>query len=299
MNEVFKGYFLSINSIKKINDYYIVDDGTNKFLIKIKNTDIVYLYDYFSSIGFDYYLPLIDVYNGVYEIYPFYEDIPDNDLKAKEEIKALAFLHSKSYYVEKKNDHNVKDLYEKIKTEINDVFQFYLNLQDKIDEMDYLLPQYYYLVANISSIYDLLKKGLYYLEKWYEKNNGVVRKSFLILNNSFNNFINGKKKYFIDFKNCRKDLVILDFLDYYKNNIFDINMNMNMIFKEYNNLFKLEENEKYLLFALICVSEKIVFLNDSYGDTIMVNNILNYTFKSLSFLLEEDKKNQKTDKNEF
>lgn len=297
MNEVLKECFLIIKSIKKINDYYIVDDGTNKFLIKVKNTDTIYLYNYFSSIGFDYYLPLIDVYNDVYEIYPFYEDVSDNDLKAKEEIKALAFLHSKSYYEEKINDQNIKELYEEIKTEINDVFQFYLSLQDKIDEMDYLLPQYFCLVTNTSSIYDLLKKGLYYLEKWYENNNGVIRKSYLILNNSINNFTNGKKKYFIDFKNCRKDLVILDFLDYYKNNVFVINMNM--IFKEYNNIFKLGENEKYLLFALICIPKKIVFTNDSYGDTIMVNNILNYTFETLSFLLEEDKENQKTDKNEF
>lgn len=88
------------------------------------------------------------------------------------------------------SDEKIKDVYNKITDDMDSVFKYYYDLQDKIEEMLYPPESFYYLIINVSKIYHLIDLGRYYIDRWFNSSNKDLR---LIPNNNdddINNKIN-------------------------------------------------------------------------------------------------------------
>ena len=70
-------------------------------------------------------------------------------------------------------------------------------------------------------------------------------------------------------------------------------------FHIYQSYLSLSYDEKVLFFCLISIPIKVTFTDNIYQNIIVIQNRVNYIEKTLQFLLEEDKENQKTDEEEF
>ena len=292
---ILKQYNIDIEKIEKRNDYYIVYSKNNKYLVLKRVRDISKIYSYFNSINYPYYLNSINSLEDDYLLFLFKDNITDDVIvRGKNEVISLAKLQKSSVFLEDSDDTLLDNIYNDIKEKINKTRNYYLSLHDKIDEENYLFPAKYLLIRNISSIYNLLNKSDYYLEKWYSNKDRKIRYSYLIMNNSLDNFIVSDSCYFISFNNYKKDLIILDFYDFYKKNIHILDMNMMIDIYEENFLFT--DNEKDLLYSLISIVDTISFTNNNYNDVLVVRKIIDYCDKTIKFLLEENKEDKKTDK---
>jgi len=64
-----------------------------------------------------------------------------------------------------------KKEYEKINNEIEYLINYYLDLQDYLEENNLKRPDYFLLILNISKYYKVLNISRDYLEKWYQEDN--------------------------------------------------------------------------------------------------------------------------------
>ena len=290
---ILKQYNIDIEKIEKRNDYYIVYSKNNKYLVLKRVRDISKIYSYFNSINYSYYLNSINSLEDDYLLFLFKDNITyDVIVRGKNEVISLSKLQKSSVFLEDSDDTLLDNIYNDIKEKINKTRNYYLSLHDKIDEENYLFPAKYLLIRNISSIYNLLNKSEYYLEKGYSNKDRKIRYSYLIMNNSLDNFIVSDSCYFISFNNYKNDLIILDFYDFYKKNIHILDMNMMIDIYEENFLFT--DNEKDLLYSLICIVDTISFTNNNYNDVLVVRKTIDYCDKTIKFLLEENKEDKKT-----
>ena len=84
-----------------------------------------------------------------------------------------------NYFVDGNYDDKYEDIYNKITNDMDIVFKYYNDLQDRIEEMLYPSSSFYILIINISRIYHLIDLGRFFFEKWY-----IIK-----LKISFNRFI--------------------------------------------------------------------------------------------------------------
>ena len=274
-----------INRIKFISDMVIIYSFDNLYLIKNHNIDIESIISYLNGIDFKGFDVPIKIEND-YELYNFDNELLlDNYSKGKELVKTLIDLHNKSFsYIEYSNEKKNK-IYNLYLDKINECFSFYMNLQDYIEEMSFIYPAYYLLLLNISKFYKLLNYGKKFLDKWYESNVLRFRESFLVENVKLENFYCGQRKNFINWDKSKRDLLIFDFVSFYKCN-YD-NFDIISLFDFYNSKITLSSEEYYLFFSLISTFEMIEFNESNYINTIKVRKVINYVDKTLRFILEK------------
>lgn len=92
------------------------------------------------------------------------------------------------------------ELYEKIKETINYLRDYYLDWQDYIERFSFPRMDYYYLLINISSIYNMLDITYEKLEKWDGKDElelffilNCIPEKIVFTKNIYNNFLIIKK----------------------------------------------------------------------------------------------------------
>lgn len=88
------------------------------------------------------------------------------------------------------SDEKIKDVYNKITDDMDSVFKYYYDLQDKIEEMLYPPESFYYLIINVSKIYHLIDLGRYYIDRWFNSSNKDLRLIPNINDDDINNKIN-------------------------------------------------------------------------------------------------------------
>ncbi len=174
-----------------------------------------------------------------------------------------------NYFVDGNYDDKYEDIYNKITNDMDIVFKYYNDLQDRIEEMFYPTEAFYYLIINISKIYHLLDLGRYFIDKWINTKSKVVR---LIPN--------------INKKTIDSKISICSLIDsLYKNSKLSIN-DIKRI--------KLYEGEFYCLCGLISIVPIIDGKNINE-----VFDIINYVDNTYNYLLEKYEKEQKKDKDNF
>lgn len=297
--ECCRKHSIQLKHIKRWNNYIILYGENGDYLLKEKGNNKEKLYSTFESIHYPYYLPLISSNKDSYELYPYFEEeVYDNNIKSKEFLKGLILLHKESIYYDEISDIYIKEFYNKIKKDIEEQFQFYLNLQNNIEVEGFPRLDYYYFLLNVSSFYKILTIALDKLELWKNLEIKKVRKALVIHKDSLSNFsYSSKKCYFIDFSECSHDLLIKDFISFYQANLF--HTDMIECFHIYQSYLSFSYDEKVLFFCLISIPIKVTFTDNIYQNIIVIQNRVNYIEKTLQFLLEEDKENQKTDEEEF
>lgn len=281
MNEIINKYITDIKKITYKKDYSIIETSTNKkYIIIKKRKNKEKLYDYLTSINYNLYKKPLNI-NDKYEIFSL------DNLEEESITNALITLHYLTEEFRECSKDDVKKIKEKIMFNLDKCYKYYLNLQEKIENMSFPPPDKYLLINNISQIYKLLEVSKYRLDN-LELNS--LREVILI-----NNFDNNIFKNIIDFNYYSKDIFVYDLEKLYKKDY----KNFKDVLKKYNDKLKISKEEWNLLSILISIPEEVTLENNHYNDCIKIRNLINYVNYTFSFLSEEDEKYKETDKQEL
>ena len=291
MKEIINKYNIEVKKINKINNIIVIEDyNGEKYLIKKKDLNNNELISYLKEINYPYYISYINNDGDLYEIYPYYENsLEDLSYKGKKLVEAIVVLQKRSIEYKDYSLDFIKNYYDNKVKELDELFNYYSSLQDKI-ENNILDPSTYLLLINISNIYQNINIARGELEKWYLDNEKRIRVSYLIGDCSFNNFVVGEKEYFINFNDNNKEIFLYDFINFFRNAIYYINVIP--LFDYYKSELNINFYELSFFYFNILMPNKIEFVNDSYINTIKVHKELDYIIKSRDFYLEENKKYQ-------
>ena len=281
MNEIINKYITDIKKITYKKDYSIIETSTNKkYIIIKKRKNKEKLYDYLTSINYNLYKKPLNI-NDKYEIFSL------DNLEEESITNALITLHYLTEEFRECSKDDVKKIKEKIMFNLDKCYKYYLNLQEKIENMSFPPPDKYLLINNISQIYKLLEVSKYRLDN-LELNS--LREVILI-----NNFDNNIFKNIIDFNYYSKDVFAYDLEKLYKKDY----KNFKDVLKKYNDKLKISKEEWNLLSILISIPEEVTLENNHYNDCIKIRNLINYVNYTFSFLSEDDEKYKETDKQEL
>lgn len=175
-------------------------------------------------------------------------------------INRISLRHTKTTIFRELNELDRLDIYDSNLEYLDNIMKYYLDLQDGIDELDNIREDYYLLLINISKIYKLINKSIYYLNKWFECNNTLYREVLLI---------NKNRGYFIN------DLVTL-----YKDNYYNFKDKLN----NYNLRYNLYNYDYYLLFCLLGKLNKIKFSCDIDNNIKNIKELIYYVDNALELL---------------
>lgn len=285
----------NIKSIKYKNKVKIITLLDNKqYVLKIRTSNIDWLYDYLDSRSFNHYLkPLTN--NNEFIVYPYIEDNGlNNEDRANDLIKTVSLLHTTTTTYQDTDLDKIKEIYENISNDVNNLDSYYHDLQDYIEEKEFFSPAEYLLIRNISKIYAAIYYAKDSLEKWYESIKNSNRQRYVLLHNNLrlDHLLESDQAYLISWEKAKKDLVIYDFVNFYKNEYERIEMSS--LFDLYQNKYRYT-NDEYLLFTiLISLPYKIELTDDNYINTLKVKRLIDYIEVGDKFLLKENEKYKKT-----
>ncbi|MBQ2639937.1 MAG: hypothetical protein IJF92_04150 [Bacilli bacterium] len=296
INTIFK----DIDHIKSYsfnNGENIIKTNNGQYIVKEKIGNKKELYSYLRNRNFTNFLDLKN--DDVYEIYPYKEDNINKPDKAIDLVYILCMLHIKTTTYKEINLDRIKEVYESFNTELNDLYNYYYNIQDYIESKVYMAPAEYLLIRNISTIYEMLNISKKNIDKWYKIKEKQNKERVVLLHNniSINNFIDAEEKVLKNWDSSTKDWVVYDFYNFYRNDYKYLEFSS--LFEIYQKKYKYTE-EEYLLFkALVFKIWKVKLNSSNYDNCVKVNDLIIYIEKTKKLLSKNNQKEQETNKDKF
>ena len=273
--KTFKNNGIVIKSIKKKNSSFIISDGLNKYVVKKSSSNLDSIYNYLLSRNFSYF----PKYFLIKDYYVF-EYIRDSNISMEERIlemiNLISILHTKTTRYIKACLDDYKIIYDDFQSRINELYNYYICLNDSIDSEIYMSPSHYFLAVNISKIYDAMSFCLRELEKWY----GIVEYSekkrvvFLHNNLDLSHVLIDKKPYLISFDKSKVDIPIYDLIKLYEK-YYD-SCDFSILLNQYQSRYPLLKDELILFFIMISIPYKIEFTDDEINNVKKVKELINY-----------------------
>ena len=269
-----KEHGLVPRSIRKNKSSYIVETVDNKkYVLKEEKNNSKY--DYLVSRNFNYFPNNFNLDN--YVVYEYLENINLSDEERLLDIvKLIGLLHAKTTRYKVIDIDDYKVIYEDLLKEIDTTTNYYLQLNDLIDNELYMAPSKYLLVRNISKIYSALSFCKFELDNWYELIKGKSKERLVYTHNNLeiDHLIRTNNPYLISWDKAKIDFPINDIYNlykkYYRKSNFDILLN------NYQDKYPLNEEELKLLFIKISIPDKIQFTNDEFENTKKVKVLVDY-----------------------
>lgn len=258
--EIIKLYKPKSIKIKSKVDIITTDD--NKYVIKKNNRKIKNIFSYLETRTYNNF-PKVYSDNDEYDIYEYIEelDIP-NEQKLEDMIYLISILHTKTTFYKEEALDDIKNKYETLNNEISNITNYYNELYNIINEEIFMSPSNYYLIRNISKIYESLEYAKYNLDNWYEivSEHKKIRYSVIHNNLKKDHIIENKDLYLISWNNAKIDMPIYDIYSIYINNYE--NIDIETILQIYETKYKLLKEEKMLLGTILSIPIKIEFNNN-------------------------------------
>lgn len=297
LREIVEKYDLGAYKYQYIGKTRVIDTKNGKYIIKKKTNDKKDIYDYLDSRGFSNYLKLENSYDEAYEIYRYIDnrEINDED-KAIDLVYILSMLHIKTTTYRAVVLDDVKNIYEQINNNINYLLLYYRDLQDYIESKVYMSPGEYLLIRNISAFYNVLELSKNSINKWYDVKKNMKKERVVLLHNNLelNHFLEGEEKVLINWDRAYKDYVVYDFLDFYRNEY--LNIEMNSLYEIYQSKYRYTYDEKLLFFSLLFLPWKVEFNDTNYNNTVKINKLVRYIYKTMEFISKENEKYEEANK---
>ena len=268
------------------NNVYIIDD---KYVVKKNNINNNELYNYLISRSFDYFpKKIINNNREDYDIYEYINDTPSPcEQKAEDIINLISMLHAKTTFYKSVTKDSFKEIYENIKIELDKTKEFYNNLFNIINEEIYMPPSKYLLIRNISKVFASIDYCYTKLEEYLEITSEINKQRFCTIHNNLklDHLIKNEKSYLISWDNSKIDIPIYDLYNFYNNNYLELDFST--LLTQYKKKYSILLEEELLFMILISIPKTFKFESDEYKNVIIVNNSLEYLFKSeklVSFL---------------
>lgn len=263
MNRELRNLFDEKNLIVKkltlINNIRIVDTGDEKLVIKKREKKLDDLFHYLRSRSFECF-PEIIYSTDNYDIYKYVDDTKlEREEKLLDIIKIVTMLHSKTTFYKDIDDDTYKELYEKIISRIDYLYNYYSDIIEVIESYEYMSPSNYLFARNVSKLFASLDYAKYQINNWY---NIIEEKKRIRVVNIHNNlrlehYLFDDRPYLISWDKSKRDIPIYDLISLYRNYYNEVDFCD--LFKLYEGYYPLLEEEKYLLFCLVTIPEKLDF----------------------------------------
>ena len=292
--EILDSLGIKIESIKKQGKVIIIN---NKYVIKKLNDDNNF-YDYLTNRNFKYFP---SSYSSSFNNIEIMDYIKDKNIPKEQRLEDIVYLdsilHLNTTFDKVIDIDKIKEIYEATISHLQELSNYYLDIQNVIEEEVYMSPANYLLIRNISLIYKAINMSRDYLDKWYkevEKGSSIryvyihgnLRESHLLEDNGF---------YLISWDKSRIDMPIKDIEAFYKNSYFDISLKDIMLI--YEQKYPLKKEEKNLLYASLLIPNKIDFNKLEYFKIQDVSNMIIYLEDIINYLKNDSKEsNNNTDK---
>lgn len=280
---------------KKSVKILTLDD--RKVVVKEKNKNKRDLFSYLDSKDFRYALKPINVdSDDSYEIYPYVSSkVKEKEEKAVDMMYILSLLHNKTSFYKEVNLDDVKAIYEGMLGQIEYLYYYYHDLQDMLEKKVYMAPDEYLLMRNMTMVYLSLEYAKNKIDQWYEKvkNKKSIRHVLLHYKVETSHFIEGEQAYFISWDHARRDIPIYDFLNFFRSEYLDLDMNS--LFNIYKHKYPFTSEERDLFFTFLALPPKLVMKDNSYNKYCDVYRFVTYLNKSYDFLSKQDEGYQKSD----
>ena len=294
MNEtlitICKRNHIVIDKIYYYPNYLIIESTNKKYLFEKVSEDIL---SFLREIDYPFLLDSIDTYDS-FSLFPYYEDLHDKCEKGKKMMEALSLLQQKTLLKIELLEDEKKDTYQMILARIENEMNYYLDLQKQIEEEEFFpRVDYYYLLLNISMIYQILFLARDKLDSWFSQDS-ILFKGYCLKDVSFSNFRFGEEEYFIDYRDSSFDFCVYQLALFYQKNYLE--SSMRDLFMIYEKNIPLSSSEWDLLYSLICIPKRIKFLENTYQNTVTIQKTLEYIDLTFQFVSEKDKENQETNK---
>ena len=202
----------------------VLETMNGDFIVKKKTNDIKAIYNYLKSRNFDYFPKLIDDSRSDVNVFEYIKDVDmPKEQKALDLINVVSLLHNKTTYYKVVSDDVFKSIYDSIKSNIDFLKNYYENMFNTIENIEYMSPSEYLLIRNSSKIFSFLSFCEKELDEWFDltKEDNKQRVSLIHNNLSLDHFIKNDKDYLISWDKSKIDSPVLDLINFYKNNYFD------------------------------------------------------------------------------
>ena len=295
IKELIRKYDLSSKDYHYMGNARILDTKHGKLVIKkktLENKDE--MYEYLKIRGFHHFLPNKWA-DDHYEVYPFVEEIKlPNEQKAIDIMIMMSMLHNKTTFYKEIDLDDVKETYEHYHKKIMDLMEYYHSMQDIIETKIYYAPNEYLLIRNISSIYLSLDYSLNRLNLWYDEKVKQSKQRNVLLHNKLyiDHLVIGESSSLISWDDAKYDIPIYDFLNFYKKEY--LNLEMNSLFDIYQSKYQYTKDEFYLFSALITIPDKVILKKEYYQNTYEVLRLIKYIDLTRQFILKEQQKRPET-----
>lgn len=284
----------ALNPIKYTikNNVTIVETDKGHVVFKKKKNDsrnnVNHLYSYLSSRSFNFYPNLINHDDrDDYDMYEYIEEVdtPDEQ-KALDIINLIGLLHNKTTFYKEVNEDTYKEIYEKIKKELDYLYNYYNDLIIIVERSIYMSPKEYLFARNISKIFSCLTFCNIELDKWLDFVRDNKKQRVVTLHNNLNldHLIRSNEPYLISWDKSKKDIPIYDFYNFYRNHYLDLDFND--LFDEYNTKYPLLEEEKQLLLIMLSIPPKIEFVDNELESCKTIRKQLDYIYKTEELVKE-------------
>lgn len=285
INEILKKYDLHPRKYKKNKNTTYIETEYERYIIKKKNTNNKYIYEYLKSRNFDY-IPKILNENEEYEITEYIEDfnIP-KEQKIIDLINLVSLLHNKTTHFKEITEDDYKEIYEDINNNIEHLKSYYEDLITMIETKVYMSPCEYLIARNITKIFETLYFSKKELDSWYDLVKEKTKQRLVVLHNNLEleHFIENKKKYLISWDKSKIGMPLFDIYKLYKKHALEFEFSE--ILKLYEKNYPLLEEEKKLLFILISIPQKLELKKTEYENTKEAGKLMNYVYKTEKLIL--------------
>jgi len=294
--EVVEKYQLYATKYECEKSVKILTMDDRKVVVKEKNKNKKELFSYLDSKDFRYALKPINLEDDdPYEIYPYVSaKVKAKEEKAIDMMYVLSLLHNKTSFYKEVILDDIKAIYEGMIGQIEYLYYYYHDLQDMYEKRVYMAPDEYLLMRNISLVYYSFNYAKEKIEQWYQnvKNKKSIRHVLLHYKVETSHFIEGDQAYFISWDHARRDLPIYDFLNFFRQEYLDLDMNS--LFNIYKHKFPFTKEEEDLFFTFLALPPKLVMKNNTYNKYSDVYQFVLYLNKSYEFLSKQDEEYQKS-----
>lgn len=277
VNKLYKPY-----RITKQGSSTIIESMDGKFVVKPKGKqNVKELFSYLTIRNFQEFPKLVDDTRSDIDIYEYVEDAKyPKDQKAIDMIKTVADLHAKTSYNKEVREDKYKEIYDTIKGNLAFYKEKYANMVSAIEEEIFMSPSHYLFIRNSSKLFSEIAFCEDKLDEWYDlvKDKRETRVSVVHNNLALEHFLKSDRSALISWNKAGIDSPVLDFYNFYEKEALEIEFGT--VLKEYLKKMDLSEDERSLLFILLCMPKDIDLEDDEFKSCEAVSSLYDYIYRT-------------------
>ena len=280
-NEIYD-YISSIQRVEFFQEQIVLytKEGIYAYIPVCSSKEI---FDYLEDIHFQsFYVPI----NSNHDSFQLFQIEGEPN---KKRLFLLEELYTKSSHIISFDSQIIQRIYQKCYQTIRRQYQFYFDVQNRIEEMYYPRRPFYNLLLKMSDIYRLLSLGEFFLNEWMQLQPIEYREVLTLRKLDSPNFWGDQ---IIDVSSSRRDYYIYELANYYQK-YYDEDSILDELDSFFHH-FSCSQEDLLLFYVLISFVEEFDF-----EDFQQEESLVSYVLKTNSFLSEKYKEYQKNKEKMF